>query len=353
MAAKTGALCMTRIGINPARGEFSLYKPARVSVCLITYIPEESGYFEHRLNVLKLVFASIQKHTTRPYDLIVFDNASCPTVTQYLQSLRESGLVDYLILSRQNIGKIGALRILFQAAPGEIIAYCDDDIFFYPGWLEAHLQILENFPQAGMVSGVPVRDAARHANQSLEVFSLQPESGIRVTYERYIPDEWEIDWAVSTGRDPQAHLTATAKDQDMLIRLEDHQGKTSCEAIGSANHFQFAGWKTRLLQALPDQWSGKLMGAMIELDEAIDQAGHLRLSTSQRYVRHIGNTINPEMIKLAQSYNLIPTSEQSNLPASISTNLGSIRKRPWLFRIPGSRRTLSWIYHRLFKLLYG
>lgn len=344
---------MSRIGINPARGKLSAYQPARVSVCLITYIPEESGYFEHRLQVLKLVFASLSAHTTRPFDLLVFDNGSCPAVIQYLQSLKDDNLVDYLILARQNIGKIDALRVLFQAAPGEIIAYCDDDIFFYPGWLEAHLHILKNFSQAGMVSGVPVRNASLHANLSLKKLSEHPDDGIRVVYERRIPNEWEIDWALSTGRDPQAHLASTSAQQDMILRSQDAQGKTICEAIGSANHFQFAGWKTRLLQALPDQWSGKLMGAMIELDEAIDQAGYLRLSTSQRYVRHMGNTISADILKTAQSFNLVTVPDSENglpvIPSSPRTN----RKRLWLLRIPGSRRVLSWLYHQLFKILYG
>ena len=237
---------MTRIGINPARGKLSEYQPTRVSICLITYIPEESGYFEHRLHVLKLVFASLEAHTTRPYDLLVFDNGSCPEVIQYLQSLKGTGLIDFLILAKQNIGKIGALRILFQAAPGEIIAYSDDDIFFYPGWLEAHLNILENIPQAGMVSGVPVRNAAHHANQSLEKLSKNPSEDLQVSYERRIPDEWENDWAISTGRDAQAHLSATQQDQDMVIRRTDSQGKILCEAIGAANHFQFVGWRNRL-----------------------------------------------------------------------------------------------------------
>lgn len=344
---------MSRIGINPARGKASTYQPSRVSICLITYIPEESGYFEYRLQVLKLVLASLDAHTTRPYDLLVFDNGSCPAVTQFLQSLKKDGMLDFLMLSRQNVGKIGALRILFQAAPGEIIAYSDDDIFFYPGWLEAHLQILENFPQAGMVSGIPVRNAALHANQSLKKLSEHLDEDIRVTHERRIPDEWEIDWAISTGRDPQAHLAATAENQDMILCREDAQGTTICEAIGSANHFQFAGWKTRLLQALPDQWSGKLMGAMIELDEAIDQAGYLRLSTSQRFVRHIGNTLSADILKTARSLNLVTATDTDNGLPVVSASPRINRKRPWLLRIPGSRRVLSGLYHRLFKILYG
>ena len=147
---------MARVGINPARGKTSEYKPAHVTVTCITYIPDLTGYFEQRLEVLKLSLASLQTHTTRPFDLMIFDNGSCQPVVDLLRGLERAGQIDYLLLSRQNIGQIGALQILFNAAPGEIIAYHDDAIFFYPGWLEAHLKILEAFPQAGMVSGLPV-----------------------------------------------------------------------------------------------------------------------------------------------------------------------------------------------------
>ena len=32
-------------------------------------------------------------------------------------------MINYLILSASNIGKISALQVLFRAAPGEIVAY--------------------------------------------------------------------------------------------------------------------------------------------------------------------------------------------------------------------------------------
>lgn len=344
---------MTRVGINPARGKVTSYQPARVSVCLITYIPEESGYFEHRFNVLKLVFSSIDAHTTPPYDLLVFDNHSCPAVTDYLISLKDAGLIDYLILSQRNIGKIGAFRILFEAAPGEIIAYSDDDIFFYPSWLEAHLKILENISQAGMVSGVPVRNASHHANQSLNKLRKQTDQNLRIYETRHIPDEWEIDWAVSTGRDPQTHLASTSQDQDMIIEVHNKEGETLCKAVAAANHFQFMGWKSRLLTALPEMWSGKLMGAMIELDEAIDQAGYLRLSTTERFVQHIGNTISPALLEVARNFELMDSKTGAITQIENFSKLQPARKRPWILRIPGSRRFFSWIYHRLFKVLYG
>ena len=75
---------MTRIGINPARGKLSGYQPARVTVAVLTYLPDLSGYFESRLQVLQLVFASLLAHTSLPYDLLVFDNGSCQSAVDYL-----------------------------------------------------------------------------------------------------------------------------------------------------------------------------------------------------------------------------------------------------------------------------
>ena len=77
---------MTRIGINPARGVVSDYRPPSVTVAVLTYIPDLSGYFEHRLQVLQMVFASLHAFTTPPHDLMVFDNGSCPPVVDYLRS---------------------------------------------------------------------------------------------------------------------------------------------------------------------------------------------------------------------------------------------------------------------------
>ncbi len=161
----------TRIGINPARGKTSTYRPADVTVALLTYIPSLEGYFENRLDVLKLVFSSLKANTMIPYDLYVFDNGSCAPVTDYLRSLQESDQVDTLILSAQNIGKIGALKILINAAPGRLIAYSDDDILFYPDWLQAHLEVHGEFHQRwdGQWAACAKRERACHAKSGKSV----------------------------------------------------------------------------------------------------------------------------------------------------------------------------------------
>jgi glycosyltransferase involved in cell wall biosynthesis len=340
---------MTRIGINPARGKVTDRLPAPVTVAVLTYLPNLAGYFEQRLEVLKLVLASLKAYTKPYHELYVFDNGSCESVVDYLVQLRQAGQIDCLLLFQRNLGKIDALRILFNAAPGEVIAYNDDDILFYPGWLEAHLEVLRLFPQAGMVSGVPVRNAAGHARKSLERLVKQGVPGLSVSQERRIPDDWEADWAASTGRNPQAHLQTTRAQTDLVLRLQKPDGQGFCEAIGAANHFQFVAPKEVILQALPDKWTGKLMGSMIELDEAIDNLGYLRLSTAKRYTRHLGNSLSESVRREANELGLpLGTSPQTVSSKPIARG----RKKHWLLRIPGSRKVIVALYNRLFDILY-
>ncbi len=327
---------MTRIGSNPARGQFSAYRPARITVAVITYVPHLEGYFQPRFDVLRLSLASILAHTPLPYDLLVFDNGSCGPVVDYLRELRDHGVLRFLFLSSENIGKIGAFQILFRMAPGEIIAYSDDDILFYPGWLEAQMRLLDVFPQAGMISGLPVRNGSRYAIGAHLKLMEQGFPGLSITPKRVIPDEWEADWALSTGRDPQASREALINQHELVLC------KDGVEAVGAANHFQFIAPKQVLVGALPEEWSGRLMGQMVELDEAIDRAGYLRLATMERYTRHIGNVISPALLEEARSLNL-------QIGRGVSRKYD--RRRRWFVRLPGVRRMLLTLYHKMFNWL--
>jgi hypothetical protein len=362
---------MTRVGINPARGKHSDYHPARITVAMVTYLPSLAGYFANRLEVIRLVFDSLFANTSLPYDLMVFDNGSCASLTDYLLELKASDQIDYLILSKQNIGKIGAFQVLLNAVPGEIVAYHDDDILFYPGWMEACLDILENIPQAGMVSGQPVRDTGRHARKSLELTAQQYQvgtdsqndaptmtnpngqkilvPGMTVSYERIIPDAWEADWALSTGRDPQKYVPETQDELDLVFRLPKPNGSV-LTAVGCATHFQFLARKELILKALPSEWSGKLMGEMKELDGAVDDMGALRLATAQRFTRHLGNTLSEEVIQEAVQMSL--RSIDGGSPFHKPSSAKNARKKSVILRVPGAWRILSAIYQKLFDVLY-
>ncbi len=54
-------------------------------------------------------------------------------VQHYLLDQQRQGAIQFLLLSERNLGKGGAWNVIFQAAPGEILAYTDCDALFYRG----------------------------------------------------------------------------------------------------------------------------------------------------------------------------------------------------------------------------
>ena len=325
---------MPRIGINPNRGQKTSYQPSRLTLAMLTYLPNQAGYFAERLAVTKLSLDSLIANTPKPYDLIVFDNGSCPELVSYLCSLRDQGRINYLILSSSNIGKISALQIIFQAAPGDIVAYTDDDVFFLPGWLDAHQQIMDNFPRVGLVTGFYIRSHLRYATQSIEAFTAQ--DGVQVRRGQLIPRQLEQHYIDNMGRNWDSYQQEVADLEDIEIT---YQGVT---ALASAGHHQFVAPRQLILDILPG-WDSNLMGRMIELENSIDQRGFLRLSTPQPVTRLLGNVISPENAAEARRLGLA-TQAGSVMPAKISFT-GRIARMPLVNRI------LLGIYNRLHILL--
>jgi glycosyltransferase involved in cell wall biosynthesis len=294
------------------------------------------GYYRHRLDVVRLCLESILQNTDGEYDLVVFDNGSCPEAAAYLEGLKTAGQIDLLLLSSRNIGQIGALQALFSAAPGELIAYSDDDILFYPGWLPALLEIYNTYPQVGMVSGVPVRNALETDSTANRKFLTDSPDGLLAREERWIPEDWERDWAVSTGRDPEKWMAKTSKMLDPLLEYRQ------VRAFPAASHFQYFGPRQALLNALPANWLGSMMAPMADLEAGVDRQGLLRLSTTRRYVRHIGNVVTPAMAEEVQEMGIEVTGKV-------------VSKRPrrhWILEIPRMRPLLEKLYGKLYDILH-
>jgi hypothetical protein len=79
----------------------------------------------------------------------------------------------------------------------------------------------------------------------------------------------------------------------------------------------------------------------------MDGLGLLRLSTAQRYTRHLGNALSPQVVEDARRLGL---SIDQAAPAAVRAGA---RHRPLLLRLPGARRLLTAIYNAIFRLLYA
>ena len=216
-----------------------------------------------------------------------------------------------------------------------MIAYCDDDVLYYPGWLEKHLEILDTYPDVGMVSGAPVGYSSEHAFKSVSAFQEREVDNLQVKTQERNPD-WERDWALSTGRDAVEHLGKIKETPHISM---EYRG---IRAIKAAKHFQFVTPKKIILQALGSDWPSSLMDGLVELDEAVDQAGYLRLTTVDRTARHIGNTINSD---ISQEI------DRLGIQVKVSTKVVE-EKEHWILKIPGSGRILWPLYRWLFNVLH-
>jgi Glycosyl transferase family 2 len=325
---------MPRIGINPNRGKLTNYQPARITLAMLTYLPNQAGYFAERMAVTRLSLDSMIAHTPPPRDVLVFDNGSCHELVDYLCQLRDEGRINYLILSSENIGKISALQVIFQASPGELVAYSDDDIFFLPGWLDAHLSIMDTFPRVGLVTGFYIRSHLRYATQSIEAFTHQ--SGVQVKHGMLIPRALEQHYIDNMGRNWEAYQQEVSGLEDIQFT---YQG---VEALASAGHHQFITPRKLMLDVLPG-WDKNLMGKMIDLENAIDQQGYLRLSTPKPVTRLLGNVVSTENATEARTMGLLAPTGASAKPTRGITGR--------MMRISIIKRLILGIYNRLHKLV--
>jgi glycosyltransferase involved in cell wall biosynthesis len=271
-----------RVGQNPAKSIQFVRQPERITVAVVSYIPFLRGYYSQSLDVLKLCLRSVQENTRVPFDLFVFDNASCPEVREYLLEENRLGRIQYLTLSDNNIGKGGAWNFIFQASPGDIIAYADGDVHFQADWLVESLKILETYPRTGMVTARPLRSPEEFYTSTLEWAKNTP--GVHIEETRYIP--WEVFYehhrSLGTSEDQAREWFESKNDRRLIF--------SGTEALIGAAHFQFTAYKSVLQEFLPFLMD-RPMGQVRSLDEKLNSAGYLRLSTAKALVKHLGNRI--------------------------------------------------------------
>ncbi len=312
-----------RVGQNPGKNLKTVAQPNRITIAVLNFIPNQLGYFSGSFAVLQRCLESILENTPLPYDLMIFDNGSCDEVKQYLLELQANKKIQYLIFSEKNVGKGGAWDFIFNSAPGEIIAYSDNDAYFYPGWLEESMRILETYPNVGMVTARPLRTPSELYSNTMrwarETPEVMIEEGDFISYADF------YEFSSTLGYSDEKLEEEYRKRGDIRLTYKGIQ------AFVGANHFQFVGWK-KVLQSLTPFEMQKPLGQVRQLDECLNANGYLRLMTTKPLVQNMSNQV----------------------PENISTKPVRIQKKAFKIKnISLIKKVLLWIHDRIFTLYYG
>jgi hypothetical protein len=272
-----------RIGQNPAKFVKTVAQPERVTVCVLNYIPLLSGYYADLVNVLRAHLTSLRTYAGVPFDLMLFDNGSCEEVQDYLLNEFDLGNIEYLLLSRKNLGKGGAWNILFGGAPGEIISYTDNDVLFSKNWLAKSISLLETYPNVGMVTARPFRTNPEFYSSTIRWATENPE----VTIEKGSLIRWEDfrDFNLSLGQSIDEIEKRFKETEDIRLTFNNVQ------AFAGASHWQFTAYKKVLQGCLPFEMD-RPMGQVKQLDQKMNADGYLRLMTAEPLAMNMSNQVN-------------------------------------------------------------
>lgn len=289
-----------RIGSNPQKAEKEIVLKTNHRVVVVVFIPELTGYYKDSLEVFKLCLKSLITTNKGDYSITVVNNGSCPEVRDFIANYFV-GEIDTIIHHSYNIGKIDAMIGAARGAREELITLTDSDILFMKDWDSATRNIFNNFKKAGSVSPIPFRHGLFYGTSStLKEILL---GRIKFSYDA-IPENFE---------DQNRYLSSINwnNEKDNKVRWPVIE-KNKIKAIVGSGHQVLTIKREILFSSVPKTPSLTLVGGDSELkyvDEPIDKAGLMRLSTFNNYAYHIGNRIESWMNDLSLTENFIKSNQ--------------------------------------------
>ena len=278
-----------RDGSNPNRNaRVTGYHPIVISA--ITHLPNQQGYHEGRFDVIRASLETMRANAGMDCEILVWDNGSNANLRGWLINNYRP---DHLIFSR-NVGKsIARASIVRMLPPDRIVGVADDDMFYYPDWLKKQVEVLVTYPQVGTVSGWPVRTQFRFHNSATVEWGREHATGFETG--KIIPAHEDRDFCESIGRDYDWHSGAYTEN-DMDIKLT-YRGVPT---YATGHHAQWIG-KAGVISNFVD-YTPEAMADERPFEQAVNDAGLLRLTTFRRTSQHIGNVLDDRLEDLWHDY---------------------------------------------------
>jgi len=269
-----------RVGENPAKSETSERSQALIRFVVPIYIPEESGYFADAVPILERCLDSVARTAGPETRVTLVANACAPSVVERLVARQQAGLVDQVVISAENLGKVDGFLAGVRGSWEPMVVVSDSDVLWRPGWPAALAAVLRTFPACGLVSASPGPHLVRYATSTLILDAV----GRRLLRREAVVDPVELQRFEESVGTPG--LFDGQRDRQWLLE------RAGVQALVGGGHFAFAARRA----ALATVTTGQVLGwERDSLDLPLDRAGWWRMATPHAYALHLGNRLEPWM----------------------------------------------------------
>ncbi|HTL86327.1 MAG TPA: glycosyltransferase family 2 protein [Acidimicrobiia bacterium] len=182
---------------------------------------------------------SVRRNTSVDYELIIVDNGSKPDAAAFAETA-----ADRAVLNAENLGFARGMNQGLEAARGELIAFCNNDIVVPPDWAARLIETMRSHPNAGIVvpaittasNPVTVRSGAGTTVEVLEPFSAPPAGVVYVMRVDTVNalGRWEEEYEVASGEDVDLCFKVWVNDLDIVFDervLVDHVGHATASKL--------------------------------------------------------------------------------------------------------------------------
>jgi len=274
-----------RVGVAPNK-RAKLPAPPLLSLCVVTHLTDEP-YHKERRGVVSLCLETMLRGAGNDYELIIWDNGSVPSFRDEIKRKFKPAV----FVESENQGIYTARKNMCEIARGRYVNFTDDDILYHPRWFFKQREVMETFPNCAVVSGSAINYEFHRDFTPAWDFSVGP--GVQSwTGNNLIPAQWEKDFSLSIGK---GDFTSSRIFTELLL---EYRG---VKAWGHGHHMQMLCPREIIQPFLKP--SKRLMDDCDIADE-ISTAGYLQLTTFERTAVHIGNVIDPSILRIMREMDI-------------------------------------------------
>jgi GT2 family glycosyltransferase len=106
------------------------------------------------------LLASVEEHTSLPYEILLFDDGSDAHTKDYLRRLTEHNPRVTIFSHEENVGYTRNINIAVQASTADFVVILNSDTIVTPRWLEKLYEVITRDPQIAAVG--PLSNAASY-----------------------------------------------------------------------------------------------------------------------------------------------------------------------------------------------